>query len=128
MSFETFRRNQIKTWIKNRVKKNETGICVFEILLLKKESRDVLESLLKRNEYQNCHVVDTVTGCWNLDDEWYELTDIEAIGEYCGVYPVKWDIDDVVLLEELYNNKDIYINVVWKQKNEDGTVDYVPNH
>lgn len=121
------RKNQIKFWITRRINNNETGFCTLQILLLKEESKGIVEDLLKRNGWKG-YPVDSICGCWNLDDEWYELSDVEAIGEYCGVYPVKWDIEDVVLLERLYTNRDIYINVMWKQKCEDGEIDYVPNH
>lgn len=53
---------------------------------------------------------------------------MKSIVEFCGVYPVEWDINDVVLLEELYYNRDIYIKVFWKKESEDGTIKYIPNN
>lgn len=121
------RKIEIQNMITKRLNENDTVNCLFQILLLKKESKNIIESLLKKNGYQT-YTVDTVEGCWNLNDEWYELNDVEAIVEYCGVYPTKWDIDDIVLLEKLYYNREIYIRVLWKKENKDRTVEYIPNH
>lgn len=118
---------QIKSWIDERIKDNDTVNCLFWILLLKEEGKESLDYLLDKYGYTN-GTVDTVGGCWNLDDGWYELTDIESVVEYCGVYPVKWDIEDVVLLERLYNSRAIYISVMYKIKKEDGSIKYIPNH
>lgn len=102
---------------------------MFQILLLKESTKSTVEGLLKRNGFPlPLHTVDTIAGCWNLNDNWYELDGVEAVVEYCGVYPVKWTIEDVVLLEKLYYNRDIYINVLWKRENEDGTISYIPNN
>ena len=126
MSHE-YRKNEIQNMIADRLADNNTVNCLFQILLLKEESKDILENLLKRNGYET-YTVDTVEGCWNLNDDWYEIDNVESIVEFGGVYPVKWNINDVVLLEELYYNRDIYINVFWKKENEDGTIQYIPNH
>lgn len=121
------RKNEIQNMITNRLANNDTVNCLFHILLLKKESKDILEELLKRNGYET-YTVDTVEGCWNLNDDWYEFDNVESIVEFCGVYPVKWNINDVILLEDLYYNRNIYIKVSWKKENEDGTIKYIPNH
>lgn len=121
------RKNEIQNMITNRLANNDTVNCLFQILLLKKESKDILEELLKRNGYET-YTVDTVEGCWNLNDDWYEFDNVESIVEFCGVYPVKWNINDVILLEDLYYNRNIYIKVSWKKENEDGTIKYIPNH
>lgn len=121
------RKNEIQNMIADRLADNDTVNCLFQILLLKKESKNILEDLLKRNGYDT-YTVDTIGGCWNLNDDWYEFDNVESIVEYCGVYPVKWSIDDVVLLEELYYSRDIYIRVLWEKEDEDGTIKYVPNH
>lgn len=121
------RKNEIQNMITDRLETNDTVNCLFQILLLKEELKDILEGLLKRNGYET-GTVDTVEGCWNLNDDWYELDDVKSIVEYCGVYPVEWDIEDVVLLEELYCNRDIYIKVCWKKETEDGMIKYIPNN
>ena len=92
----------IQNMINDRVSNNETTICLFQILLLNKSVKEELESLL--------------------------LSNVEAIVEYSGVYPVKWDIDDIVLLDKLYYERAIYINVLWEKKNPDGSIKYIPNH
>lgn len=51
--------------IADRLADNDTVNCLFQILLLKEESKDALEDLLKRNGYE-IYTVDTVDGCWNL--------------------------------------------------------------
>ena len=117
----------IQNMINDRVSKNETTNCLFQILLLNKSVKEELESLLLRNGY-SIEIVDTVEGCYNLNDDWYELSNVEAIVEYSGVYPVKWDIDDIVLLDKLYYDRAIYINVLWKKKNPDGSIKYIPNN
>jgi hypothetical protein len=70
--------------------------------------------LIKRNypKYTRC---DTKLGCWCLNDDWYEFY-ADAITEYCGVYPVNWNIADVVFLEELYLRRKIYIDAAWVTK------------
>ena len=110
----------IQNMINDRVSKNETTNCLFQILLLNKNVKEELESLLLRNGY-SIGTVDTVEGCYNLNDDWYELSDVEAIVEYSGVYPVKWDIDDIVLLDKLYYDRAIYINVLWEKEKPDGS-------
>ncbi len=123
------RKAEIQDAITSRLKNNDTVNCMFQILLLKESAKNAVEGLLKRNGFPPLlHTVDTIAGCWNLNDNWYELDDVEAVVEYCGVYPVKWTIEDVVLLEKLYYNRDIYINVLWKRENEDGTISYIPNN
>lgn len=109
------RKNKIQNMIAERLADNDTKNCLFQIILLKEESKDVLEDLFKRNGYET-YTVDTVDGCWNLNDDWYELDNVKSIVEFCGVYPVEWNINDVFLLEELYYNRDIYIQVFWKKK------------
>lgn len=121
------REKQVQKWIDERVRDNDTVNCIFYILLLKEDKKESLDYLLDKYGYTNGKV-DTVAGCWNLDDGWYELSDIESMVEYCGVYPVKWDIEDVVLLENLYNSRAIYIKVDYKIENENGDVKYIPNH
>ena len=121
------RKNKIQNMIAERLADNDTINCLFQILLLKEESKDVLEDLFKRNGYET-YTVDTIGGCWNLNDDWYELDNVKSIVEFCGVFPVEWNIIDVFLLEELYYNRDIYIQVFWKKENEDGTIKYIPNN
>ncbi len=73
----------IQNMINDRVSNNETTICLFQILLLNKSVKEELESLLLRNGC-SIEIVDTVEGCYNLNDDWYELSNVEAIVEYSG--------------------------------------------
>lgn len=73
------------------------------------------------------HMVDTVSGSFNLNRDWIEtLTDtlIPCAVEYCGVYPVNWDIKDVFTLVKLEEEGKAIINVDWIK--DDGT--RVPNN
>ena len=121
------RKQEIKKLIDNRLKNNDTINCLFQILLINEAAKAIVENLLTKNGY-DIYTVDTISGCWSLNDDWYELDNVESIVEYCGVYPVKWDLDDIVLLEDLYYNRDIYINVLWKKENRNKTIKYIPNH
>lgn len=118
---------EIQDMIDNRVKNNDIVKCLFQILLLNKDVKSIVKNVLIKNGC-DINIVDTISGCWNLNDDWYEVSDIEAAVEYCGVYPIKWNIEDVVTLEELYNNRDIYIKVLWKIEDENGTIKYIPNN
>ena len=121
------RKQEIKKLIDKRLKNNDTINCLFQILLINEAAKAIVENLLTKNGY-DIYTVDTISGCWSLNDDWYELDNVESIVEYCGVYPVKWDLDDIVLLEDLYYNRDIYINVLWKKENRNKTIKYIPNH
>ena len=116
----------IQAMIDDRLDDNDVEHCSFQILLLNKEVENILENLLVRN---HCSIkkIDTVEGCWNLDDTWYEINNVDAVVEYCGIYPIKWKIEDAVLLEKLYKDRDIYIQVYWKKQCKDG-VEYILNH
>ena len=49
--------------------------------------------------------------------------DIDCIVEFCGVYPIDWDIDDVVEFERMETEGEIIAMVDWI---EDG--EHIPNH
>lgn len=68
--------------------------------------------------------VDTVSGSYNLDREWIETNeDIHCYIEYSGVYPVEWDIEDIIKLEELDKNGNLIIKVSYHIGE-----DFIPNH
>lgn len=48
---------------------------------------------------------------------------MDCIVEFCGVYPVDWNIDDVVDFERMETEGEIVVTVGWI---EDGK--YIPNH
>lgn len=124
------RENKIQKWIKNRIENNEINNCVFyitspqytECVCKENYITNIIEILEKNNiKYDYC---DTVSGSWNLNNEWIQTEKIECIIEYCGVYPINWDINDVVVLENLHNEGKIIIRVYLIDK--DGN--YIPNH
>ena len=105
---------RIQEWIDERMKDNDYGKVLFSVLVLDPAYENQVVELIKRNypKYTRC---DTKLGCWCLNDDWYEFY-ADAITEYCGVYPIKWNIADVVFLEELYLRRKIYIDAAWVAK------------
>jgi len=105
---------RIQEWIDERMKDNDYGKVLFSVLVLDPAYENQVVELIKRNypKYTRC---DTKLGCWCLNDDWYEFY-ADAITEYCGVYPIKWNIADVVFLEELYLRRKIYIDAAWVTK------------
>lgn len=120
--------NDIQSWIDARVKAEETTMCLFCIKVPANEDvKAIVTNILEKNsvKYSIC---DTIPGSWNLNDDYYECEPIECIVEYCGVYPVHWDINDVAYLEMLCNTDKIFINVHWVSHEENGDIKYTPNH
>lgn len=115
------RASRISKWIKERIDKNQVDQCLFCILLLDQSYKKQVEELVTRNGWHG-YTVDTVGGCWNLNDDWYEFH-VKAAVEWGGVYPTEWNLADVVFLEELYYNRKIYIQVYVKDR--DGN--WMPN-
>jgi len=105
---------RIQKWIDERMKDNDYGQVLFSVLVLDPAYENQVVELIKRNypKYTRC---DTKLGCWCLNDDWYEFY-ANSITEYCGVYPVNWNIADVVFLEELYLRRKIYIDAAWVTK------------
>lgn len=125
------RAETIYKWIEGRKVDGQKPIsCIFYITvpnLLEnitedKTIKNVVGILNKYNIEWN--IVDTVPGSFNLNRDWIETSDINCYIEYCGCYPVEWDIDDVTELESLEYEGKIIIKVLWHQ--EDGT--YVQNN
>lgn len=119
----------IQGWINSRKAQNQTCKAIFYITVPhipddigKDEQMILFSEMLERNNVPN-FFVDTIPGAWNLNRDWIETEPVECIIEYCGVYPVNWNIDDVVMMEELETEGKIIISVF---VNEDGK--YVPNH
>lgn len=62
------------------------------------------------------NMVDTFAGSFNLNRDWIETsseTTIPCAVEYCGVYPVNWDIKDVFTLVKLEEEGRAIIMVDW---------------
>ncbi len=123
----------LSRWIQNRVKDKETTNCIFYITtpklidsLYKDESIKEVCSLFDKYDIDYMKV-DTMPGSFNLNRDWIETSVqnlIECAVEYSGVYPVHWDIEDVVRLEEMERNGNVIIMVVWVT--DDGKI--IQNH
>lgn len=120
----SYTKEWIADLIKLRVKSHETYQCVFDVTIPQ------LSKMLYDNQYikEICGMfnkygirywkVDTIPGSFNLNRNWIETkeeTPIECTVEYDGVYPVNWDIDDVVRINELERDGIIIIRVMWIQ-------------
>lgn len=124
------RGDTIQTWIDARKEKGQTSKMVFYITvpcvninIYEDKIMQLISEILDRNNVKyNC--VDTVPGAWNLNREWIETDSIESVVEYCGVYPVDWNIQDVITLEELESIGDIVVLAF--EITDDGKC--VPNH
>ena len=106
--------SRIQRWIVKRMEAKDYIRTLFSVLVLDPSYEKQVIELIERN-YPHYNRVDTKLGCWRLDDDWYEFY-ADAITEYCGVYPVNWNIADVVFLEELYLRRKIYIDAAWVTK------------
>ena len=124
---------EILSYINSRKKANEKPMpCIFDITvsniseeegLYSNESISILTDIFDKYgiEYQQ---VDTVEGSFNLNRDWIETKDIPCYIEYCGVYPINWDIKDVVTLEQLEYTGKVIIKVTWHPEEDK----YIPNH
>jgi len=122
------RANNIQSWIDVRIKREETTLCVFNIKIPADEEVDAeVKDILVRNNVKY-DKRDTIVGSWNLNSDYYECEPVECIVEYCGVYPVHWNIEDVVKLEALCNTDKISIHVYWVVPDENGIEGFVPNN
>ena len=125
--------NTIEKWITDAKENKEIVECKFSITVPKiydgKERDFVIDpkireiyKILKQNNVDT-DVVDTVVGSWNLDRLWIETDSIECAEFYSGVYPVNWNLEDVVRLEEMCNEGEIIIRVMVKKNGK-----WVDNH
>ena len=106
--------SRIQRWIAERITNKDYTNTLFSVLVLDPAYEKQVIELIERN-YPNYSRCDTKLGCWCLNDDWYEFY-ADAITEYGGVFPVNWNIADVVFLEELYLRRKIYIDAAWVTK------------
>ena len=112
------RAETIREWIEARKERDEITKCMFYITvpkrtnLIKDQTIKKIEGILEKNNVAHGHV-DTVCGAWNLNRDWIETGEIDCIVEYCGVYPVNWDMDDVVEFERMECDGEIIVLVDW---------------
>lgn len=105
---------RIQKYIDSRMENKDYIRTLFSVLVLDPAYEKQVVELIQRNdpEYNRC---DTKLGCWNLNDDWYEFY-ADAITEWGGVYPINWNMADVVFLEELYLRRKVYIDAAWDTK------------
>ena len=123
----------ISKWIKKRMDNGEDPTpCIFQITTPKflecekledNESIKVLIDIFDKYgiDWQS---VDTVEGSFNLNRDWIETGDIPCYIEYCGVYPIKWDIEDIATLEKLDYDGKVIIKVLWHPEDKK----FISNH
>ena len=116
---EEYTRRSIKNSIKYRVEDNEINNCIFYISTPKSyfnydiENNETIKNvinILKRNNL-SYEIVDTVPGSWDLNKMWLQTENVKCAIEYSGVFPISWNIDDIIELSRLYHHGDIIINI-----------------
>lgn len=127
------RASEIKRWIEHRLKeKQEPYKVMFAVTIPKINVNESIYDniILKKvqdlfNKYSiKTGFVDTISGSFNLNRDWLETKDdVECFVEYCGVYPIHWDIEDIVELERMEYDGEIFLKVWWHKGDE-----YIPNH
>lgn len=124
----TERAETIRRWIDARKERNETTRCIFYITvpkntdLRRNETIKKIEGILDRNHIGYGYF-DTICGAWNLNRDWIETGEMDCIVEFCGVYPVDWDINDVVEFERMEDEGEIIAMVYWIENGK-----HIPNH
>lgn len=134
---ETMTRERSKRMIENsRERRTSAGeaptMCMFQFTTPECKYRSELEDdeniKIITNMLHKYNVrydrVDTVGCDFNLNRDWIETDDIPCFIEYCGVYPVNWDIEDIITMEHMIYAGKIMTKVLWHT--EDGK--YVPNN
>lgn len=109
--------------IEYRVNRQETTKCIFDVTVPR--CMNYVQTFIKNPIIQEiCEIFDkygidhiitgAIPGSWSLDRLWIETeikTPIECAIEYSGVYPVNWDIKDVIKLEKMESSGQIIIKV-----------------
>lgn len=123
-------KTEIKKCIDNRKANNETNQVIFyitcpklDINLYHDETLEKVKGILEHNHVKYTYV-DTVPGSWNLNRDWIETELMECAIEYSGVYPINWNLDDIIIFEELENQGQIIVLATIKTAGGE----YVPNH
>lgn len=117
------REKLVSNLIKHRVESGETCKCIFQFttpkLHMSLRNSDVIKEMSNiLTKYGiDYNFVDTVCGSYNLNRDWMETGEIECCVEYPGVYPVGWDIKDVLYLEKMDIDGNLIVLVQVKDKN-----------
>ena len=113
--------SSIKEWIENRKQKNETNIVRFYISPANANINIYEDKLINKITEKfktigvETNIVDTVDGSFNLNRSFLETDEVEAIIEYCGVYPVNMNPEDSAWLSKLDDEGKIRIVVFVKK-------------
>ena len=116
--------NSIKEWIKWRKQKNKTNIVRFYISPANANINIYEDKLINKiaEKFKAIGIetspVDTVDGSFNLNRDFLETDEVEAIIEYCGVYPVNMNPEDSAWLSKLDDEGKIRIMVFVKKGNK----------
>lgn len=112
---------QIQEWINARKKEKPYHVrfCIttpweaggWRKLSSSNSIKKVIEILNNNNvKFSNC---DTNPGSFNLNQEWIETDIIDAIVEFCGVYPINWNTEDTLKFVRLIEKGKIVVTVDW---------------
>lgn len=127
------RASQIKRMIDHRLKAKQEPykvIFAFTVPKVDEQERACNNATLKKvrdifSKYSvDMKFVDTMPGSFNLNRDWLEAdSDVECYVEFCGVYPIHWDMDDVAELERMDYAGEVFTHVTWHVGDE-----YIPNN
>lgn len=129
----TERAERIKEWIQARKERKETTSCVFYITVPKltnaylqlEDDSEIKKVIALLDKYDVTHIeVDSLPGAWNQDRYWIETGRMDCIVEFCGVYPIHWDPEDLVRFEQMEQEGKIIVQVDWV----DADGNYTSNH
>ena len=101
----------IREWIDARKERGEITKCMLYI------------TVPKDTDIYKDETIKKICGAWNLNRDWVETGVIDCIVEFCGVYPIDWDLEDVAEFERMETDGEIIVLVDWI---EDGK--HIPNH
>jgi len=126
-----YEKDVIKEMIQNRKDLGQTPYEVKFSVTTPKHSEDfhdnptILKIIKLFEKYgHKIGAVDTVMGAYNLNRDWLEHDGtVKCYVEYCGVYPIEWDTEDVAEFDRMENEGEIVVLVNWIVNGE-----YVPNH
>lgn len=123
---------EIKGWIDTRVENSCCTKCYFYVTVPSKSYSvhitevPILKKVIKMAEAVGIKTTfcDTIEGAFNLNRDWIEIGPMDCGVEFCGVYPITWNIEDVVEFEMMENSGQIIVQVFWV----DSEGKFIPNH
>lgn len=124
---EEKQKESIASSITDAIRRDAIYHCVFWFSVPKYIStgtKDFLEnsyikeiiSILDKN-HVSYHTCDTVAGSFNLNRDYIETEIMDATVTFSGVYPIHWDVDSILKMENMEYNGDIMIVIAWFDEN-----------